>query len=190
MSSKATKLFTALVKMRNGAGKLHYTRLATAYALLADKAWVTDPAGGGGNIEKAFRLLEDKCFADICGDLSLSALLDMYHHNQDLVKWRACNFNLRKLWAEWSATKRAEQRRTAPPTPRAPSGFVQPSQLEQLTPTKVRVEYERIVRRVETDQEKIRRLQARVAELETENAQLKDQIEGMKKRARELAAAV
>lgn len=185
----ATKLYNKLVKMRNGGGRLAYERMKTCIQLLDDRDWVNAPEGGGGNYEKALDRLEANVMADLCGGISLCALLEMFHHNQDIKKWATYKFNFRKLWADWHASQKPAK--AAPKherMQRATKGFASPSAVREMTPAQASQEYERAMSALETKDQKIARLETENAELRAENAELKKTIAGFKSQAKLLAA--
>lgn len=176
-----TEIYTELRSLLNAAGDKHYQRIKLADQLLKDKAWVRSPEWGGGDEDKAIDLLERTCFADLCGLITLPQLLDILHHIPDIREWQRCRFNLRQMWADW----RAKQKPT--PAPRAervrklPVELTPPLQFPEMTPSKQRKEYERAVRIIETDAEKIQRLTAENTALRQENEQLKAEIARLKR---------
>lgn len=183
------QLFAKLKDLRNNAGESAYNRLALCAHLLTDRGWVEDPSGGGGDEDKALTRLEGECFADLCGAVTLSQLLDIYAHVPDLATWKVAKFNLRKLWADLSASRRPQarseprngtgQKREQKPLP-APSAFV------ELTPAMQREVYTRAVKTTETLEQKAHRLEMENAALKDENASLKEEIKRLKKGAADL----
>lgn len=110
-------LYLQLVEMRNEAGERLYLRIQLAAKLLADKAWVDDPAQGGGDEGKALDMLEDTCFADICGAISLPQMLEICRAVPSKATWKTNRYNLRRMYAEMQERKKAEASTGGSPVP-------------------------------------------------------------------------
>ena len=170
--SNATRLYARLMSLRDKAGETHFERIGLAAQLLTDREWVGDPQGGGGDEGKALDRLEQECFGDICGLISLPRLLEVYQAVPDVEDWRRAKFNLAKIWAAYQAARRPTAR-AGSRGPREPAGYVRPDEFSELTPGRQRQEYERVYKAEERSEARIERLEARVATLEAENAELK-----------------
>lgn len=107
-------LYVRLVDLRNEAGAKLYHRLCLARDLLTSHEWVEDLAGGGGDESIAIDRLEDTCFADLCGAVSLPDLLEVLRRVPAEKTWKANKYNLRRMWAEMKARAKG----AAPPRPR------------------------------------------------------------------------
>jgi hypothetical protein len=108
-------IYLELVTLRNQSGQDIYKRLCLARTLLHDRDWVEDKHKGGGDESLALDRLEDNCFADICGALSLPEMLEILHHVPDVKRWEKAKFNLKKLHKEWKE-KTKPKNGNAPPT--------------------------------------------------------------------------
>ena len=96
-------MYVRLLNLRNSAGQQMYQRLTLCQRLLADRAWVESPEGGGGDEGRALDRLEDECFGDVCGAMSLPQLLEVLEKVPSESAWKANKYNLRKMWAEMKA---------------------------------------------------------------------------------------
>lgn len=109
----ARELFLNLVAMRNEVGEKLYQRLVMAQKLLADTEWVEDVSAGGGDESIALDRLEEECFGDLCGSISLPDMLEVLRRVPDKKTWKANKFNLRRMWAEMKARNKT----ASPPLP-------------------------------------------------------------------------
>jgi hypothetical protein len=164
----SSQIYAKLLSLRDSTGERHYERIKLASQLLADHDWVADPAGGGGDESKALDRLEAEAFADICGIISLPQLLEIFHHVPDLADWKKAKFNLRKIWADYNASRKPttsaaqERRQSAARNNSLPT----PEVLNQATLAETRSYCNKtLVLLSKKDQ--------RIAELEEENATLK-----------------
>lgn len=107
-------MYVRLVDLRNEAGAKLYQRLTLARDLLVNHEWVEDPAGGGGDESISLDRLEDNCFADLCGAVSLPDLLEVLRKIPAEKTWKANKYNLRRMWAEMKARAKG----ATPPRPR------------------------------------------------------------------------
>lgn len=96
----SNQVFAELVDLRNKAGKSVYHRLTLAQRLLTDKDWVRAPEHGGGDESRALDRLEEECFGDLCGALSLPQLLEVLHHVPDEGDWKRNKYNLKRMHEE------------------------------------------------------------------------------------------
>lgn len=96
----SNQIFAELVDLRNKAGKTVYHRLTLARDLLVDRDWVCDVARGGGDESRALDRLEEECFGDLYGALSLPQLLEVLHHVPDEAVWKRNKYNLKRMWEE------------------------------------------------------------------------------------------
>ncbi len=187
METSGNELFAQLVAMRNEAGETHYQRIFIANRLLQDRAWVESPAGGGGNEDRALDRLEQECFGDLCGAISLPQLLEIFHNVPNLSDWKKHRFNLSKIWASWKAQQKPKMKKhDRPERQLATRTFTPPLEFEQLTAAKARNEYERAYKAVESTAEKIIRLEQENAELREENGKLKTEIARLKAGVRDI----
>jgi hypothetical protein len=168
MAESATKLFARLVLIRDKAGAAHFQRVQIAAKLLADKTWVEDEAGGGGDEDRALTRLEQDCFGDICGLMSLVQLLELYNGVPDFKDWKTARFNLRRLWADYRAKQNPEPARRTQKGPRRVASYVTPSTFEELSPAMKRHEYERVYFALGRMTEKAASLEARADRLAAE----------------------
>lgn len=112
------EMYAELVNLRNQAGQNIYQRLKIADQLLSNKDWVEDETQGGGDISKACDRLEQDCFADLCGVLSLPQMLEIYKHYKSEKTWRDNKYNLRKMyWAMKEVQKPSKQNKQEPTNP-------------------------------------------------------------------------
>lgn len=95
-----SKLYAQLLNMRNEAGAQLFQRLRLAKQLLSDQQWVAEDEGGGGDEATALDRLEDECFADICGAMSLPNMMEILERIPTETTWKANKYNLRKMWTE------------------------------------------------------------------------------------------
>lgn len=100
------EIYAKLVEYRNQAGEMLFARLNLANQLLSDKGWVEAIDGGGGDLGRALTKLEKQCFADICGALSLSAMLNVLHEIPDENEWKVQKYNLRKMYLKMQGINR------------------------------------------------------------------------------------
>lgn len=172
------QLFLQLVDLRDEAGAVHYQRVAMAQQLLADKEWVTDRTGGGGDEDKALDRLEAECFGDLCGLISLPQLLEIYHHMPDIRQWQKHKFNLAKIWKEWRG--RQPKRKVKTTADRLAEGFAltPPEDLETASAATLRRQYARAYKaaefaftRLDKANEKLYKAEQDVAELKAKLAQ-------------------
>lgn len=112
-TSTSHQKYAELINLRNAAGQNIYQRLTLADAILSDRDWVTAPDGGGGDESRAIDRLEEHCFADVCGALSLPEMLEILHHVPDVRTWEKNRYNLRKMHAEYK--ERTRPRKTPAP---------------------------------------------------------------------------
>lgn len=103
------EIFAELVRMRDTAGKNLYRRLKLVDQLLSDRGWVEDPTGGGGDASRAIDRLEEHCFGDLCGALSLPQLLELLECVPQESIWKQKKFHLRRMFEEMKARKDAEK---------------------------------------------------------------------------------
>ncbi len=163
--------YVALLNLANAAGAQHYERLRLAHGLLRDEDWVFDPQGGGGDEGKALALLEAKCFADLCGAVTLPELLDVYEFVPEVEEWKKANWNFRRL------LELTRERRRSKPTRRAPIGNhaaevrqadlsfrpVPAKQFAQLPPTQANNAYEQLLQSYQTLRSENARLRKEIA---------------------------
>lgn len=171
--------------LRDQAGTRHYERVALASQLLRDAEWVEDPSGGGDE-NTALDRIEAEYFGDLCGIVSLTNLLDLHRHYPDVADWQRHRFDLKKMWAECRARERPTPRHAAKasgPRP-VPKDLPAPAVFEQHTPAVQKQDYARALKAVESKDEKIARLETRIAELEEENRALKARLKGIIDQAR------
>ena len=181
------EMFARLMTLRDSAGELHYERISLAAKLLANKGWVEDPTGGGGDESKSLDRLESECFGDICGLVSLNSLLDLYANVSDKKVWRKANWNLSKIWSDYKASQKPEKANGKKlPTSRAAREYTNPNSFRDLTPSRQVQEYTRVLSRVETDSEKIERLEAELIEKDETIRKLKEEIKRYKQGAKNL----
>ena len=173
-----TQIYARLMNLCDQTGEKHHERVALADKLLKDKDWVRSPEGGGGDENKAIDRLETQCFGDLCGAVSLPQLLELYHNVPDVAVWRKHRFNLKKIWADWKAKQPARKTREVPH--RATREFTPAVEFAELPPARQRAEYARALKAVETDADKIVRLEKENGLLRDENKYLKTEIARLK----------
>ncbi len=188
MSEKATgtEMFAELISLRNEAGEKHYQRVKLAANLLKDKDWVESPAGGGGDENRALDRLEVECFGDLCGLVSLTNLLELLHHFPKLEDWQRHKFNPSRMWVEYSQKTKGTKKKDS--TPRKVAELPTVAEFEQFSPNTQKRTYERVLNRIETDIQKIERLEQENSALREENKTLKARIRDIKDGARKLIA--
>lgn len=184
------QLHARLLQLRDHAGASHYQRVQVANRLLKNKEWVEALDGGGGNVDKALTRLEQEAFPDLCGSVGLCQLLDLLHNFPDVEVWKKNKFDFRKMWADWKAKQKPTPAKAnpRPAAQAATKSYTPPFQLEDLTPAKQKEEYRRVYAKVESDAERIARLEAENARLKAENATLKEELRAIKEQARKLIA--
>lgn len=101
----AMQMYAELIRLRNNAGEVLYKRLKIARDLLADREWVQSPEQGGGDEAQAIDRLEEFCFAEVCGALSLSQMLEILREVPQQAAWKANKYNLRAMYAEMRARR-------------------------------------------------------------------------------------
>lgn len=180
MAETGTQMYVRLVQMCNSVGEDHYERIALADKLLKDRAWVESPDGGGGDENRAIDRLERNCFADIVGVVGLPQLLDLFHNVQDRETWKRAKWNMRQLWSDWNAKQKPKPSKKGPHVQRV-RDFTPPMEFGQLTPSAAKNEYARAVKAIESDAEKIARLEAENQSLRDENTRLKGEISRLKR---------
>ncbi len=109
------QIFTKLVGMRNEAGSTLHERLKLAKQLLADRGWVDAVEHGGGNESIALDRLEEECFGDVCGGMSLSQILEILEAVPQASAWKANKYNLRRMYAEMKARQDKTKPKEAKP---------------------------------------------------------------------------
>lgn len=108
------QIYIELVNLRNQAGTNIYQRLKLADQLLSDRDWVCRPDGGGGDESRAIDRLEDDCFGDLCGALSLPQMLEVMHATPDEKVWKQNKYNLRKMWQNMKDAQAASRPTSRP----------------------------------------------------------------------------
>jgi hypothetical protein len=182
-----SQMYTKLISLRDQAGEKHFQRITLAQKLLRNKSWVEDPSGGGGDENKALDLLETECFGDLVGLISLVNLLDLLHHFPTVHQWQKYKFNTSRMWAEFSSRQKSEKRKVERVT-HSPADIPTPAEWDQFTVIQQKRTYERVLRRVETDENKITRLEEENKQLREENQELRSNLREIKDRARKLIA--
>jgi len=94
----ASEMLTKLKALVGEVGKVHFERVALAYKLLGNKEWIESEFNGDD--WKAAEFLEEECFGDLCGAMSLWDLLKIRQHFPKEADWARCKWNLAKLMAE------------------------------------------------------------------------------------------
>lgn len=171
----SARKYVRLLSMRDAGGAALFERLQLAKELLADRAWVDDPAAGGGDENKAIDRLETECFGDV--GLDLPGLLDILRACPRESTWRANKYNIRRMFAEMKARE-----------------ALATGKVKEIKPVADAIETpeaRRIKRLEETVSEKVsdlavlreenRSLRERVKTLETENKRLRDSIDRIEK---------
>lgn len=108
--------YAALLTMRNEGGKNLYTRLKLADELLSDRAWVEDPARGGGDESTCLDRLEGQCFGDVTGVISLPELLELLREVPEEKVWKQNKYQVRRMHAEIKARREARRPVSTPTT--------------------------------------------------------------------------
>ncbi len=150
---KGSELYARLLNMRNESGKLLYQRLRMCKELLGDREWVAAADGGGGDEAVAMDRLESECFADICGSMTLTQLLQVIDAVPTETVWKANKYNLRKMWNE------VIQRRKVSKGPKSKQAPMEHKTREQ--------------RKIEHLEAEVQFARDRIKELEGENRRLK-----------------
>lgn len=113
----SNQIFAELVNRRNQAGRAIYDRLVLVQQLLTDKDWVQASEHGGGDESLALDRLEEECFGDLCGALSLPQLLEVLHHVPNEADWKRNKYKLKQMWDEMKARSRGPQVIVQKPAP-------------------------------------------------------------------------
>jgi hypothetical protein len=175
--SSSQELYVKLVNLRTEAGERLYERLSIANKLLSDRAWVDDPAGGGGDESRAIDRLEDTAFGDICGAVSLPEMLEILHRVPDKKTWAANKYNLKKMHAELRARETARGAERPTRNGQAKSGTANANGTAPDSPTFTNTPNA-------TPLDIVRRLQA---ELRAAHAQIKEANIALREKDREIA---
>lgn len=174
--------FAELVNLRDKAG--HYKRIKLASELIADKTWVEDPSGGGGDVNIALDRIEEGAFADLCGAVTISQLLEVYHHIPDEQVWKRHGYNFRKMWAEWNSSRKPAPKPASNGTTRqhtAQQTAVPPEQFNLLEEKEMKQQYKRAARTVETLEAKVETAEEKIARLEEEVRRKDETIAGLRR---------
>lgn len=154
MKESTRKALNELRSRRHLAGREHYERLKLAKQILADRDWVDDPAGGGGNPDTALKRLEDDFFADICGQYSLCQLLEVLHHFPSFAAWEKHKFNFGKMFSEYlQSLKPAPKPKKSAPAPT--NGYPTPAEWERMPTGEQRRFYTLLYRRLQQLEKKL-----------------------------------
>lgn len=168
----AREIFARLQGLRDRAGALLFERLTLADKLLSDHEWVADASGGGGDEGRAIDRLEDLCFADICGALSLPEMLEVLRHVPQESVWKQNRYNLRKMHAEMKARQQAQAATSKMATTgRTTAGIdTQDSEQAQATVSPRSISPEDEVKRLRAE---LKVKDARIRQLEKDNRRLR-----------------
>ena len=92
------QILARLKQLAGEAGERAYERVRLAAALLKDKAWLGEPQFEGDEW-KAREHLEQDFFGDLCGSVPLARLLAIYEQFPNVEDWRSARFNLMAMSA-------------------------------------------------------------------------------------------
>jgi cell division protein FtsB len=93
---------------------------------------------------------------------------------------------MKRMWAEWKAKQKPEPRKQARQVVATNPAAATPAEFEQLTPSKQKAEYEKVLHRYESAEDKIAKLKEENNALKEENAQLKQQLKSIRDQARRM----
>jgi hypothetical protein len=182
--------FAELKNMLNEQGQKILHRLRLAAELLSDAEWLMSTKNDEG---AARDLLEDECFGDLCGALTLGQLLRIYQHFPNEADWKESRWNLKSLIVRVEAI---ESKGKDKPT-RAPIERVTIKERDELVQEREHFKavadnnlrkFETASREVNLAKSKerdylteIRELKAMLHDLKVENAHLKGRLEELER---------
>lgn len=173
-------IYLELVALRNVAGQSLFKRLTLARNLLRDHDWVQEKTKGGGDESIALTRLEDHCFADICGALSLAEMLEIIEHIPDIRRWEKNKFNLKKMYREWKeGTKPKKRNQPEEPVILDPDALGPPFQDSERS--RIATEADRLRRQLSEVHDRLHRLEEENSILRIENKRLKRALDAVNK---------
>jgi hypothetical protein len=153
-----------LKKLRDKAGSLVYERVKLAASVYADRNWVAASFRGDPNAAAAH--LQEEYFADLCDAVSFLDLLGIFKVFPEEREWAEHKYSVKRLFAALPKEEKA---------PRERRGVTIKEHEEEISRRK---DAEFAAKRAREEAET---LQARVKELEMENAKLKGRIEELER---------
>lgn len=99
---RTTQVIAKLKEMAGKAGEAVYERLKLASQVLDDNAWIAE--AHNGDEFAAQKAIEDGCFGDLCGAMTLGELLTVFRAYPSIEAWRP-HFNLKAMMAKYEAAQ-------------------------------------------------------------------------------------